>query len=211
MLDHVARTVATYDSIAKDYGLTATPQIRTWEEDSMRIFQAYLRGRRVLVPGCGDGRDSRYLSSLGLNVTSLDLSEQMLAIAKSLDSGGDYRRLDLRKMRSLNLRFDGVFSSGCLYHLAKTEFATCLRDIHSSLLRTNGILYLNLKLGRGEGFRDKPGPNYPGGRKARTALTGERFYAYHALPEMGSFFGDFLKERKLKHPERVREFWLQKS
>jgi 2-polyprenyl-3-methyl-5-hydroxy-6-metoxy-1,4-benzoquinol methylase len=189
MRDHVARTISTYDAIAKDYRLTATPDIRAWVQDSMRIFRTYLPGRRVLVPGSGDGRDSRYLSSLGLEVTSFDLSEQMLAVAKSLDSAGEYEKLDLRDMHSLNTTYDGVFASGCLYHLTKAEFTACLRDIHF-LLNRNGVLYLNLKEGQGEGFRDKPGPNYPGGKRARAALKGQRFYAFYSPREMRSLLGD---------------------
>lgn len=210
MRDHVARTISTYDAIAKDYWLTATPELRAWEQDSMRIFKRYLPGSRILVPGCGDGRDSRYLSSLGLQVTSFDLSRQMLAIAKSLDASGEYRKLDMRDIRSLAGNYDGVFASGCLYHLTKAEFTACLGDI-ACLLKRRGILYLNLKEGQGEGFRDKPGRKYPGGQKARATLKGERFYAYYRPQEMRSLFGNFaiLSERKLRHPERVREFWLQ--
>jgi hypothetical protein len=59
--DHVERTIATYDVIAPHYHVTATPELRDWEESSMRLFANYLGGTSVLVPGCGDGRDSRYL------------------------------------------------------------------------------------------------------------------------------------------------------
>lgn len=210
MRDHAARTISTYDTIAKDYWLTSTPELRAWVQDSMHIFKTYLSGRRVLVPGCGDGRDSRYLSSLGLEVTAFDLSERMLEIAKSLDSAGEYRKLDIRDMRSLDNNYDGVFGSGCLYHLTKAEFRVCLRDI-KSLLNQCGIVYVNLKEGKGQRFRVKPGPKYPGGKEARAALKGQRFYAYYSPQEMRSLFGDFtiLSERKLKHPERVREFWLR--
>jgi hypothetical protein len=53
---HVAQTIATYNVIAPDYILTATPEMRAWEENSIRRFSEFLTGKRVLVPGCGDGR-----------------------------------------------------------------------------------------------------------------------------------------------------------
>src|ERR1700681_3755024 len=90
--DHVAQTIATYNLIAPDYKLTATPEMRAWEENSMRRFSGYLAGKRVLVPGCGDGRDSRFLRSLGLVVHSFDLSEEMLKIAMAQDPEGSYCR-----------------------------------------------------------------------------------------------------------------------
>ena len=58
--DHIERTIATYDVIAPHYHVTATPELRDWEESSMRLFADFLGGTSVLVPGCGDGRDSRY-------------------------------------------------------------------------------------------------------------------------------------------------------
>src|ERR1700728_4654323 len=86
--DHVAQTSATYNVIAPDYILTATPEMRDWEENSMRTFAGFLSGKHVLVPGCGDGRDSRFLASLGLSITSFDLSESMLSIARAHDPEG---------------------------------------------------------------------------------------------------------------------------
>ena len=81
--DHVAQSIATYDAIAEHYHVTATPELRAWKEASMRRFAEYLSGKRVLVPGCGDGRDSRFLSSLGLAVISFDLSRGMLGARSS--------------------------------------------------------------------------------------------------------------------------------
>ena len=88
--EHVEQTIATYDSIATAYRITATLELRAWLEESMRVFVDYLPGARVLVPGCGDGRDSRYLSSRGLDVTSFDLSPGMLKVAISQDPGGRF-------------------------------------------------------------------------------------------------------------------------
>ena len=83
--DHVTQNTQTYDLIAEHYWLTAMPELRARVEESIRVFFDYLPGKRVLVPGCGDGRDSRYLASLGLQVTSFDISEGMLRIAAEND------------------------------------------------------------------------------------------------------------------------------
>ena len=125
--DHVTITTATYDRIAPHYSVTATPKMRAWEERSMRAFQSLLPGERVLVPGCGDGRDSRYLASLDLRVASFDLSQGMLSIARANDATGTYFLLDMRQMYALVGPFDGIWASGCLYHLRKLEFADCVR------------------------------------------------------------------------------------
>jgi SAM-dependent methyltransferase len=209
--DHVQQTIATYNLIAPDYKLTATPEMRAWEEQSMKRFGSYLTGKRMLVPGCGDGRDSRFLTSLGLAITSFDLSEQMLKIAMAKDPQGRYVLLDLRDVAQSAGPYDGIFASGCLHHLAKPEFAQCVQSCRA-LLSAAGVLYLNMKEGQGERFENKPGPRYPGGAEARERLQGKRFYAYYQREELLSVLKNFeiLHEQKLLFGDGAFEFWLRK-
>jgi SAM-dependent methyltransferase len=210
--DHVAQTIATYNVIAPDYILTATPEMRAWEEKSMRMFASFLTSKRVLVPGCGDGRDSRFLASLGLSVTSFDLSETMLGIAKAHDPEGSYFPMDLRDIDRCAGPYDGIFSSGCLYHLTKPEFAKCVQSTRE-LLSPAGVFYLNMKEGHGERFVEKPGPTYPGGAEARERLQGKRFYAYYQHDELLQILQGFeiLRQQKLIPGDGGFEFWLRKS
>ncbi len=209
--DHVRQTIATYNSIAPDYQLTATPEMRSWEENSMRRFRGYLAGSRVLVPGCGDGRDSRFLAALGLTVQSFDLSEAMLKIARAQDPDGSYSLMDLRNMDQCPGPFDGVFASGCLYHLTKAEFARCVGACRG-LLAEEGVFYLNVKRGQGERFEEKPGPTYPGGAEARERLQGRRYYAYYQREELLRLLQDFtiLHEQELVPGDGGLEIWLRK-
>lgn len=178
----------------------------------MRAFRALLPGERVLVPACGDGRDSRYLASLGLNVTSFDLSQSMLDIAKTKDSTGTYFLLDVRKMDTLDGSFDGIWASGCLYHLNKLEFADCIRQCHR-LLSPGDILYLNMKEGQGERFETRPLPGSPGGELASRLLVGRRFYAYYTRDELLSHFErfDVVREDRILAARGGFEFWFRKS
>ncbi len=43
-MDYTKRTIETYDQIAIDYHVIATPEHRAWLEDSMREFYARLPG-----------------------------------------------------------------------------------------------------------------------------------------------------------------------
>jgi len=211
MDEHIRKTIATYDVIAPHYRLTATPELRAWEESSMTLFASYLCGSRVIVPACGDGRDSRYLRDLGLNVFSFDLSEGMLEEARKLDINGRYQKLDLREIKSLSETFDGVFASGCLYHLRRGEFETFVNDIHG-MLNPQGVFYLNMKIGTGEEFREVPGDRYPGGEQARQLLQGNRFYTYYRRDELALYLRKYkcLQKREMQHAEEVVEFWLRK-
>ena len=210
-LDHVTQNMETYNRIAEHYYVTATPELRAWKEESMRRFAAFLPGAHVVVPGCGDGRDSRFLASLGLQVTSFDLSDAMLRIAREQDPSRTYLKLDFRDMANLRGPFDGIWASGCLYHLTKEEFvqyvATC-----RSLLSKAGVLYVSMKEGQGERYEEIPGSRYPGGADARAMLRGRRFYAYYEHDELLKALEAFvlLAERRVEPAEGGFELWLRK-
>ena len=59
--------------------------------DLPAILSRHASGTRALDFGCGTGRSTRFLEKLGFNVTGVDISEEMLAIARSADPKGDYR------------------------------------------------------------------------------------------------------------------------
>ena len=59
--------------------------------DLPKILSAHATGLRALDFGCGTGRSTRVLRKLGFDVTGVDISEDMLRIARSTDPSGDYR------------------------------------------------------------------------------------------------------------------------
>lgn len=210
--DLVAETIATYDQIAPDYYLTYTPEVRVWEEASMRAFAALLPGPNVLVPGCGDGRHSRYLSLIGLRVTSFDLSAGMLAVAHAADPAGRYRQLDLRQMGELAGGYHGIFASGCLYHIRKPDFAACVAQCYR-LLEADGIFYLVMKLGEGEEMKVRLGVGYPGGVMAQERLQGARYYAYYGRDELLGYLSPYFElvhEHQFEFERSGIELWLRR-
>jgi SAM-dependent methyltransferase len=211
-MNHVEATIQTYNRIAGDYHVAATPENRAWLEGSMREFFSRLPGRSVLVPGCGEGRDSRFLQGLGAEVVSFDLSEGMLAQARAADPAGTYLQLDFRAADQLAARFDGIWASACLYHLTKPEFRTCLATFRSLLL-PGGVLFLNLKLGDGEAWIDVPREGYFGGEAAKAKLGGPRYFAFYRRDELREYFADFTVElerrNNVQEGEGAMEFWLR--
>jgi SAM-dependent methyltransferase len=59
--------------------------------DLPALIARHVRGTRALDFGCGAGRSTRFLRELGFEVTGVDIAEPMLARARALDPGGDYR------------------------------------------------------------------------------------------------------------------------
>jgi SAM-dependent methyltransferase len=59
--------------------------------DLDQIISRHITGNRAIDFGCGTGRSSRFLKRLGFNVTGIDISEDMIEIARNLDQSGDYQ------------------------------------------------------------------------------------------------------------------------
>jgi len=59
--------------------------------DLPRILAEHATGARALDFGCGTGRSTRFLRSLGFRGTGVDISEDMLCVARATDPAGDYR------------------------------------------------------------------------------------------------------------------------
>jgi SAM-dependent methyltransferase len=59
--------------------------------DLPSIISENVTGTKALDFGCGTGRSTRFLRKLGFDVTGVDISEDMLRIARALDPSGDYR------------------------------------------------------------------------------------------------------------------------
>lgn len=76
------------------------------------LIRRHVRGRTALDFGCGAGRSSRFLASLGFEVVGVDISERMLDLARERDPGSDYRLVSEGDLGELpELRFDLVLSA----------------------------------------------------------------------------------------------------
>ncbi|HSP07735.1 MAG TPA: class I SAM-dependent methyltransferase [Acidobacteriota bacterium] len=59
--------------------------------DLPEILALYVTGTKAIDFGCGAGRSTRFLRKLGFDVTGIDISEEMIQKAQTLDPPGDYR------------------------------------------------------------------------------------------------------------------------
>jgi SAM-dependent methyltransferase len=59
--------------------------------DLPAVISKHVTGAKALDFGCGTGRSTRLLRKLGFDVSGVDISQDMLQIARELDPSGDYR------------------------------------------------------------------------------------------------------------------------
>lgn len=79
--------------------------------DLPEIISKHVTGNRAIDFGCGTGRSSRFLKQLGFNVIGIDISNDMLEIARNFDLYGDYKLVSNGKYDHLGLnQFDLVQS-----------------------------------------------------------------------------------------------------
>ena len=138
-LDHVASTRAVYDFSAAEYasavGTTVTAAFErpldravldTFADDCAAIDHGH-----VLDIGCGVGRVTSYLHSRGLNVSGIDLSPEMIAVARRAHP---HLRFDVASMTALPSDDGSLAATVLWYSIIHTPLVT-LPDVWAELAR----------------------------------------------------------------------------
>jgi SAM-dependent methyltransferase len=154
---HDAKTLAFYDAEAEAYAARGD---RTNVSGSLGAFLARLApGTHVLDLGSGDGRHSVAMIEAGFEVTALDGSAGLAAIA-SRRLGKPVRIARFDELEDVEA-FDAVWAHASLLHVPTTGLADILARLHRAL-KPGGRLFASFKSGDAEG-RDDLGRyyNYP--------------------------------------------------
>lgn len=149
------RVVQIYDRIAEEYARRYDP-IES-EEDLVFLdtFLSHLKpGHHVLDIGCGTGFSAGYFVMKGMIVAGIDLSQNMIAIAKRNYPRIPFFIADLRRYVPEE-RVDAVWAGYCLFHLEKHDFEQTLRHIRR-YLKPGGVFGLVMQEGEGELEVDEP-------------------------------------------------------
>jgi SAM-dependent methyltransferase len=89
--------------------------------------------------GCGAGRSSRFLRTLGYTVTGVDISAEMLSHARRIDPDGDYRQLPDGSLDALgDAQYDVIFASFTFDNIPGWDHRVGLFRAFAERLRPNG-------------------------------------------------------------------------
>ena len=132
---------SAFDRIAPLYGEmwsnTFVGQLQR-EQFQQHMLPLFREGQSVLDMGCGTGDDAAELSRMGIRVTGIDSSAEMVCIARS--RGVDARHVPIEKVGQLGERFDGVISNFGAMNCV--ERLTDLREPLAAMLRPGGWMAL---------------------------------------------------------------------
>ena len=111
--------------------------------DLPALIADHVSGRCALDFGCGAGRSTIFLRKLGFEVTGIDISPSMIALARKADPGGSYQLIAEGGFSALPPRsFDLVLSAFAFDNIAGAgQRATLLRGL-GELLSANGRIIL---------------------------------------------------------------------
>ena len=103
------------------------------------------KNARVLDVGCGPGNISRYLLDrrADLDILGIDISENMLQLARSNNPEAHFRKMDALQMHTLDHEFEAITAGFCLPYLSKEESLNFIRKC-AKMLKHEGMLYLSL-------------------------------------------------------------------
>jgi len=149
--DYLSATRAAYDTVAQDYarlfagGLERMP----WDRAVLATF-AELVARDRLGPvadvGCGPGRITGHLHHLGLDVSGIDLSPGMLAVARRALPGLRFVEGSMTALDLPDASLGGLVTWYSLIHIPPVDVPAVLAEL-SRVLVPGGQLLLAFQVG----------------------------------------------------------------
>jgi ubiquinone/menaquinone biosynthesis C-methylase UbiE len=149
--DFVRATRTSYDAVAPDYArrfrgeLAAKPLDRAMLAGFAELVRAAGTGP-VADVGCGTGRVTAELSRLGLEVSGIDLSPGMIAVARRSHPG---LRFDVGSMLALDLRdaiLGGLLAWYTIIHLPRERLPEAFAEF-TRVLAPGGLLLTAFQVG----------------------------------------------------------------
>lgn len=109
--------------------------------DLPQLINSYIKGKYAIDFGCGTGRSSRFLKSLGFETVGLDIAAEMLKIAREIDPNGKYVEIEDGNLDKIpNNSFDIVFSAFTFDNVPTKRKKVQLFNEFRRVLKPDGIV-----------------------------------------------------------------------
>jgi ubiquinone/menaquinone biosynthesis C-methylase UbiE len=140
MAGNFQTTIKWYENHAAEYAAKVKTKAQ-WAE--LKQFQEYLsKDAQVLDVGCAAGRDSALLKGFGFEIVGVDLSQELITIAKKENPEIEFVRANFLDLSFEDDSFDGVWASASLVHLETEEQVGKALLEFKRVLKKEGVAYL---------------------------------------------------------------------
>lgn len=139
----------SYDSAAEAYAehLAAELAGKPLDRHLLNRFAEETWGRGLVADlGCGPGHVTRYLHEQGVTLVGIDLSPEMIRVARRLHPGLDFQVGDMTQLHVPDAAFAGVIAFYSIVHFDSSELGSVLREIRR-VLRPGGLALFSFHVG----------------------------------------------------------------
>jgi len=148
---HVTETRAAYDTVAVDYASLLEDELARSPLDRALLghFAELVLtegGGPVVDVGCGPGRITGHLATLGLDVRGIDLSPGMVAEARRRHPSIDFRTGTLAALDLAEASMAGLVAWYSIIHTPSEHLPEVFAELHR-VIRPNGLLLLAFQAG----------------------------------------------------------------
>jgi ubiquinone/menaquinone biosynthesis C-methylase UbiE len=144
-------TVQAYNRIAPEYcRRTRQKKYLQWEEKYItKMLELVAKNNPLILDvGCGDGRHCMIIEKYNGRAIGIDLSKSMIKECNKLYSKGDFRVMDMRALNFKDDYFDGIWASGSIYHVPKSEVIYIIKEFKRVINNSGVKKYTVTKLNR---------------------------------------------------------------
>ncbi|MFC1746388.1 class I SAM-dependent methyltransferase [Candidatus Riflebacteria bacterium] len=140
-----------YDTIAKEWAeaFSAEHEKKPKDREILYRFSQELGDRMpVWDLGCGPGNTTKYLKSLGIEISGLDLSGKMLQQARAIHPGIHFQKGNILDLEFENDAIGAVVAFYAIVHFTEEQVKIAFREVFR-VLQSGGIFLLTYHIGEG--------------------------------------------------------------
>jgi SAM-dependent methyltransferase len=147
--EHLARTRATYDRVADEYAAHIADELAGKPLDRVLLacFVEMVDGLGMVADiGCGPGHVAEYLHGLGARVVGIDLSAEMVAVARKRAPHIPFEVGSMLALDASDAAWGGIVAFYSIIHLPPDARPQALAEFFRAL-RPGGLLLLAFHMG----------------------------------------------------------------
>jgi SAM-dependent methyltransferase len=143
---------SSYDRVAEDYAEDFSGELerKPFDRELLDGFADGLRGAGLVCEiGCGPGQIARYLRDRGVEICGVDLSREMVKLARRLSPDIPFEHGDMLKLNVPEASLAGIVCFYSIIHLRREDAARALAQMYRALM-PGGSLLVSFHGGEGE-------------------------------------------------------------